>query len=134
MNSLCSEEWKVVKNVKKEKRRSRLEERRREQEIWGTILVDCPHVVTPSRAKKLQHMLNIDKLESRLLSKDWIDYQTKGWKYVKTLKKQKHGQETLEKRPGYEYSILELENGWGDRVLFCRVQEENNFELQEQLQ
>lgn len=127
MSSICSnlshshfQEWKVVKNEKKERRKLRLKERQKEKELWSRLLNECPHIVTPDKAKRLQKMLNIDKLESKLLSSEWITYQLRGWRYIKTLKRHKRGIEEMDKREGYEYLVLDLENGWGDRALFCR--------------
>ena len=115
--------WISVRNSKKERRRKRFQERLKEEERWSLLQKECPHIVTPTRARKLYKKLNIDKLDVMLLSDEWISYQKQGWKYIKTLKSRDSKIPQLERRPGYEYSTLELNNGWGDLVLFCKVTE-----------
>ena len=113
-----STEWTTVVDSRKLKR----EARRLERKKWESILQVCPHVVVPERAKRLQQRLNIDNLKERLLSEEWIEYQKQGWKYLNPLKPQRPNHSLITKdNETTEYSTLNLDNGWGDRVLFYRT-------------
>ncbi len=111
-------DWKMVVNTKKIKRDVRIQARKRERTRWEAILKTWPHVVTPHRAERLRRRLNVDKLDTRLLSDEWIEHQKRGWKYVKTLKLRDPSE--IPNVQGVEYSILDLDNTWGDKVLFSR--------------
>lgn len=112
-------DWTPVVDVKKMKREAKIKARREEKERWEKIQTEIPHVVTPLRARRLQRKLNIDKLEEKLLSVEWIDYQQQGWIYSRTFKPKNFSKIPLD-APEIEYSTLELDNGWGDKVLFYR--------------
>ena len=112
-------DWKTVVNTKKIKRDAKIQALKRERVRWAAILDICPHVVTPRRAQRLRRRLNVAKLDERLLSEEWIEYQTQGWEYVKVLKPQ-DSPESPESE-GIEYSTLEVDNGWEDKVLFSRT-------------
>jgi hypothetical protein len=111
--------WTKVVNHKKLKRNLKKKDVEKENIKWVELKNEIPHIILPTRAKRLQSKLNIDKLEYRLLSEEFIDYQRLGWKYVKVLKS---SDATDIKPPSNteetSYSILELNNSWGDCVLF----------------
>jgi len=111
-------DWKTVTNTKRIKRDAKIQALKRKRVRWEAILKTCPHVVTPRRAERLRRRLNVDKLDTRLLSDEWIEHQKRGWEYVKTLKP--GDPMTNPDDEDVEYSTLDLDNGWGDRVLFSR--------------
>ena len=75
----------------------------------------------PDRAQRIKRKLNIDNLDTKLLSQDWIDYQKKGWRYVKVLKpdSQTYPSGSESTPDSLVFSTLPLDNGWGDLILFC---------------
>lgn len=112
-------EWTTVVNTRKLKREAKFEARKKEQEKWKAILEACPHVVLPSRARRLRQRLNITGLDQKLTSGEWIDHQKKGWMYFKTLKPRDYT--PLQNTELVEFSTLEVNNGWGDKVVFYRL-------------
>jgi len=94
-----------LKNKKKEQFRTYLEE----------MLIIHPHIVPFERIIRMNSKLNIDNLKTKLLSKEWIDYQARGWKYVKIVK---NGHEPFGNDQNDIFSLLDLENKWGDCALF----------------
>ena len=64
----------------------------------------------------LRCRLNIALLDERLISDPFIDHQAKGWKYVKVLKPDED--DIPQDTESILYSTLELDNNWGDVVLF----------------
>ena len=101
-------EWKTAVNSRNAKRIARRQAKRAERAEWDVILNKYPHIVPPRRAKRLYQILGIDKLDKKLISKEWIEYQKQGWVYVRALKSQR------------SETIPENTNGWGDRVLFSK--------------
>lgn len=123
-------DWKKVVNHKNQKRKLKHKDIEEERIKWEKLKIDCPHIVPPNRAKRLQMKLNIDNLEKMLLSDKFIDYQKLGWKYVKVLKSTDktladctHLNENASVDKDVVYSVLSLDNGWGDGVLFSMVNE-----------
>lgn len=119
--------WTKVVNHRNQKRKNKHKELGEEKAKWDQIKKEIPHVVLPVRAKKLQQKLNIDRLEEKLLSEEFIEYQKSGWKYVKILKSSDNkpidkddipSDTTISSGELLTYSILDLENGWGDFALF----------------
>ena len=116
-----SSEWRTVVNKKQQKRRFKQKKIEEDKRTWDSLQKEYPHIIMPVRAQRIKRKLNIDGLDKKLLSQDWIDYQKKGWKYVKVLKPDS---KTYPNGTGIDstslaFSTLELENGWGDRALFC---------------
>jgi len=106
------EEWTVVVNRKNRNREEKLR--------WKSFLSLYPHVVSPQRATSLEAKLRVKNLKFNLLSEEWVEYQKEGWEYVKIIKSQ-----FIDELDLYEnnerYSCLDLDNGWGDVVLFRRI-------------
>ena len=113
--------WHTVTNKKQQKRRHKQKKINDEKRKWDDLQKECPHIIMPDRAQRIKRKLNIDNLDTKLLSQDWIDYQKKGWRYVKVLKPDS---QTYPKGSGVDsnnpvFSTLPLDNGWGDLILFC---------------
>jgi hypothetical protein len=111
--------WTKVVNQKKLNRSLKKKDIEKENIKWVELKNEIPHIILPVRAKRLQSKLNIDKLEYKLLSEEFIEYQRLGWKYVKVLK----SLDSIGIKPPLDtkdssYSILELNNNWGDCILF----------------
>ncbi len=85
---------------------------------WDRLKSTYPHIVIPARANRLCRNLNIDGLDTKLMSDEWIDYQCQGWCYVKVLKV---CDEIPNNTEYTTYSILNIYNKWRDRVLFSRT-------------
>lgn len=126
--------WKKVVNHKNQKRKIKQKDIEEERNKWEKLKIDSPHIVLPNRAKRLQMKLNIDKLEQMLLSDDFIDYQKAGWRYIKVLKSTDKTladsvppDTTTSSGEHITYSILGLNNGWGDTILFgMTIENEEN--------
>ena len=113
--------WYTVTNKKQKKRRHKQKKINDEKRKWDDLQKECPHIIMPDRAQRIKRKLNIDNLDTKLLSQDWIDYQKKGWRYVKVLKPDS---QTYPSGSGVDsdslvFSTLSLDNGWGDLILFC---------------
>ncbi len=115
---MSDREWTKVVNMKRQKQRIKCREQGVEKNKWDRLRREYPHIVLPNRAKRLQTKLNIDLLEQKLLSEEFINYQMTGWKYVKVLKPSDIIKELHPNDDGVTYSTLELNNGWGDQILF----------------
>jgi hypothetical protein len=116
-----SSEWHTVVNKKNQKRRTKQKQIDDEKRKWDTLQKEYPHIIMPSRAQRIKRKLNIDGLDRKLMSNEWIEYQKKGWRYVKVLKPE--AQTSVDgiaiDSTSLTFSTLALENGWGDLVLFC---------------
>ena len=126
-----SREWCTVVNKKQQKRRSKQKKIDEDKRKWDALQQECPHLIMPIRAQRIKRKLNIDGLDKKLLSQEWIDYQKKGWKYVKVLKPDS---QTYPNGTGFDstslaFSTLPLENGWNDMVLFCIPADDYEEEL-----
>ncbi len=84
---------------------------------WNRLKSTCPHIVLTDRAKRLCRKLNIDRLDEKLMSDGWIDYQRQGWCYVKIIKACDEI-DIPNNTKDTTYSILHVGNDWGDIVLF----------------
>jgi len=113
--------WYTVTNKKQQKRRHKQKKINDEKRKWDDLQKECPHIIMPDRAQRIKRKLNIDNLDAKLLSQEWIDYQKKGWKYVKVLKpdSQTYPNESGVESDSLVFSTLPLNNGWGDLILFC---------------
>nr|QBK86137.1 MAG: hypothetical protein LCMAC101_07320 [Marseillevirus LCMAC101] len=115
-----SREWCTVVNKKQQKRRFKQKKIEDDKRKWDVLQKEYPHIIMPARAQRIKRKLNIDGLDKKLMSDEWIEYQKKGWKYVKVLKP-----DMLERTKGtldsesLTFSTLSLCNGWGDMALFC---------------
>ena len=121
------DKWTKVVNQKRQKRKMKQKDIGEEKCKWELLKSEVPHIVLPVRAKRLQVKLNIDKLEHWLLSDLFVEYQKLGWKYVRVLKSSDDNGISGKIPPNtsdLDYSILELDNGWGDAVLFSMALEE----------
>lgn len=119
MKSTMAADWITVTNLKKKRRDARISASKEERLKWAAILNDCAHIVLPHRARRLRERLNVDKLDEKLMSDDWIEYQNQGWIYSRVIKPKYH--QTVPKNTlTVEYSVLEVDNGWKDTVLFYR--------------
>jgi hypothetical protein len=116
-----SRDWCIVVNKKLQKRRIKQNKIEEDKRKWETLQKEYPHIIMPSRAQRIKKKLNIDGLDAKLLSHEWIEYQKKGWKYVKVLKpdSQTDSNGTDIDSTSLTFSTLDLNNGWNDRVLFC---------------
>ena len=120
--------WKKVVN-KNQKRKTKYKEIEAERIKWNKLEKEIPHIVLPNRANRLQIKLNIDNLENKLLSDEFIEHQRCGWKYVKVLKstvmfEEKSNIDTT--TDGHIiYSVLSLDNGWGDKILFSKTKKKS---------
>lgn len=114
-------EWCTVTNKKQQKRKYKQKKIHDDQRKWDSLQKECPHIIMPTRAQRIKRKLNIDGLDEKLLSQEWIDYQKKGWKYVKVLKPdtQAYTSGTIFDSTNLTFSTLPLENDWGDEALFC---------------
>lgn len=114
-------EWQVCTDKKKIKR----QQRKNNKVLWHNLLSTYPHIVSPERALRLESKLNIDGLSNFLMSTECIEFQQKGWKYVKILKPNHNI--SLVIPPKYneidasEFCTLDVGNGWGDKIIFVRL-------------
>ncbi len=115
-----STEWCTVVNKKRERRKERFLEVLKEREKWDNLKSKCPFIVMPQRADRIKRKLNIDKLDEKFRSDEWINYQVvQGWRYIKTLKLVDINSIPKNTETAV-YSTLQFENEWGDIALFCR--------------
>ena len=116
-----SMEWCTVTNKKQQKRRCKQKKIYEDQRKWDSLQKEYPHIIMPTRAQRIKRKLNIDGLDEKLLSQEWIDYQKKGWKYVKVLKPdaQTYTNGIIFDSANLTFSTLPLDNGWDDEALFC---------------
>ena len=116
-----SREWCTVVNKKQQKRRYKQKKIDEDKRKWDTLQKECPHIIMPAKAQRIKRKLNIDGLDEKLLSQEWIEYQKTGWRYVKLLKPdaQIYTDGTIFDSTNLTFSTLPLENGWGDEALFC---------------
>jgi len=127
------DKWNKVFNQKKQKRKIKQKEIKEEEYRWEQLKKEIPHIVLPNRAKRLQTRLNIDNFEENLLSDRFIEYQRSGWKYVKVLKSVDKSvpveiplPTSTSQNRDIVYSILSLNNGWGDTILFSKTIEKEH--------
>jgi hypothetical protein len=113
-----SEDWVEVSNVKKLRYQNSKVRRQEEYERWKELKSQIPWIVDPSRARKIRQKLNIEHLDEKLLSDVWIQYQREGWNYVRVVRP--NDTQTLPINPNIEFSLQEVGNKWGDKVLFVR--------------
>lgn len=102
------DEWISVVDKKKQKKLK-----------WKLLKQEYPHIIAPSRALRIQNKINIDNLYEKLMSDEWIDYQKEGWWYVKVLKPSDPSG-IPENTDTEIYSILTVDNGYDDKVLFVK--------------
>ncbi len=116
-----SREWCTVVNKKQQKRRYKQKKIDEDKRKWDTLQKECPHIIMPAKAQRIKRKLNIDGLDEKLLSQEWIEYQKTGWRYVKLLKPdaQIYTDGTIFDSTNLTFSTLPLENGWSDEALFC---------------
>lgn len=115
---MTDEGWQIVKKRQRPKKKKYIltpEERQK----WNLLEIKYPHMVLPQRALRIRRKLNIDKLDIYLLSDEWINYQKDNWRYDKVLKAGTFNEKDIEKT--VNILILDLENGWGDKVLFTKI-------------
>jgi hypothetical protein len=115
-----ADEWTKVVNPKNQRRRRKQKEFEMEKNKWNSLENEYPYIVLPERARRLERKLNIDRLEARLLSDEFINYQKSGWRYIRVMKpKDMEGgipPDTISEK----FSSLPLNNGWGDYILFSK--------------
>ncbi len=116
--------WTKVVNKKKLKN----EERKKNILYWNNLKERYPYIVTPSRAHRIKTKLNIDKLDNMLLSKECIEYQCSGWKYEKVVRSGNNDNNLLTNTEDKIYSILPVNNEWGDIALFSKKKFTNTKE------
>lgn len=113
---MSADDWIEVKNNKKSRRQERRNAQIQEEQKWTEILNNYPWIISPSRASRLRQILNIEGLDDKLLSPEWIDHQKNGWIYSKTIKPD----DNIVILESEEQSILPVDNSYGDVVLFVR--------------
>jgi hypothetical protein len=116
-----TEEWVEVTNIKKLKYQNRRNQRSEEQERWRELRTSFPWIIVPSRAQRIRRKLNISLLDEKLLSEEWILYQKQGWNYIRVVRPD-DDTPIPSNTDTIEYSVLDVNNKWGDRVLFARSQ------------
>ena len=116
-----STEWCTVVSKKHQKRKSTKKEIEEDKRKWDVLQKEYPHIIMPARAHRIKKKLNIDGLYDKLISDEWIEYQKKGWKYVKIMKPdaQSYTKEPTIYSTSLLFSTLPICNGWGDEALFC---------------
>jgi hypothetical protein len=106
------ENWTKVGNKKKEKR----DRKKEKKEEWKKLEQQYPHLMTPEKIELFLHTRNISNFERKFLTQEWIDYQTNsGWIFFKVITEKENN---LEDDETFSYSSLNLNNKWGDKVLF----------------
>ena len=104
-------EWQVVE--KKQRKPSRKAD---EFQTIQTLRLTYPHLMDRASLVDIENRRNIVGIAEKLLSRECIELQTLGWKFVDVLTpKQKHSYEEP------EYLIKSLDNGWGDVVVFKKI-------------
>ena len=116
---MSEDNWCTVVNKKKHKRKQKLHDVETERTKWRNLQIEYPHIIMPVRAQRIRRKMNIEQLDVKLMSDDWIQYQKQGWRYVKVLKPD-DPDGVPESTSDINYSYLELNNKWGDKVIFCQ--------------
>ena len=98
------EKWTILrkKNVKDEER-------------FKSLKVKYPHIMTPDRIRKIEQIINIEGLSSKVLSDESLEIQKSGFEYIKVITPF----DTLPKSS--DFKLIPLKNGWGDYILFMKV-------------
>lgn len=105
-----NDDWQIVSNKKTKKK------------LWKELKKECPHIIVPTRARKISEKINIENLDTKLMSEEWINHQKNGWFYERVYKPEDFDQIPTETER-VEYSILQVENSYGDVVLFSRYKQ-----------
>ena len=108
-------EWTVVKNTKGERRRARKRAEYLEEQKWEDLLAEIPHIITPDRARGIEARNRVRGVVRKFQTDDWIDHQLEGWRFFKILRS---GEEPPQTTEDDAFSVLSLDNGYGDAVLF----------------
>ena len=91
-----------------------------EEKIKFTDLREkCPHIMMPGIARRTAAIIRIDNFAEMFTSDEWIDLQLSGWKYERVVKPDDGEFEMPD--DGYVYDLIEMQNKWGDYVLFKKV-------------
>lgn len=89
-----------------------------EKDKFTALKLEIPHIVMPGTMRLLRCELNVVGLETKFLSDDWIEYQREGWEFVRVVKPDDDLSEIPTDTDTIKYEMQELENGWGDLILF----------------
>lgn len=97
-------EWTTVKAKKRRTKKPNLEQ----------LKIQHPHLITQRDAEKIAEDNNIRGLVEKFSSEHWINLQLQQWRFVRVIKPEDRKQIPT----GNEFITLDLENGYGDAVLF----------------
>jgi hypothetical protein len=88
-----------------------------EEKKFAALQSEIPHLILPDKIRRLAKEMNIDLLAEKILSDDWVTHQRNGWVYLRVIKP-----DDIQVIPiDTDHSILPLDNGWGDVVLFQKL-------------
>lgn len=88
-----------------------------EEQKFAELRLRAPHIMIPGVLKRIERDERIDKLAVKFLTEDWIEYQCEGWQYVRIIKPD----DDIEIPTDDDFTMYEtqeLDNGWGDLILF----------------
>lgn len=92
-----------------------------EKEKFTSLREKIPHLIMPGEIRRTQRQIRIDGLADKLLSDEWIEVQRDGWKFSRVVKPNENVEEQLLELDDMTTQLLDLENEWGDCVLFVKV-------------
>lgn len=110
MNEFEKEKWTKVrkKNIKDF-------ENEEEREKFTQLKLDHPHIMMPDRIRKIEQMINIEGLSSKVLSDESLEIQKNGYEYSKVIT-------PFDILPSSsDFQLISLKNGWGDYILFTKL-------------
>jgi hypothetical protein len=88
-----------------------------EEEKFNLLKKEIPHLKMPQEVRKMQILENIDDLENKLLSEEWITLQAEGWEFMCVVKPDDQTPPPEDTKE-IKYELYPLENKWGDYALF----------------
>jgi len=112
-----AEEWTTVTKKKKPKKSRPSNTGGKTFSDFLQLKIKCPHLMMPDEIHEMAQRMNVDGLVDKFRSEDWIEFQMRGWKFVKVVKPEHMNQ--IPNDP--QYTTLSLDNGWGDVVLFKQI-------------
>lgn len=106
--------WATVAKKKPQRKNS---QRQHEFKQLQELRIEHPHILDRSTAQDIAIHRNIDGFVDKMMSEEWIRVQAQGWKYVGIYTPSQ--QNKIPDDP--TYMTMDLENGWGDVVVFKRL-------------
>lgn len=89
-----------------------------ERNKFADIQKICSHIMLPGVARRTALSLRIDNFAEKFLSDEWIERQISGWKYERVVKPD---DVECEIPDDDNHELVDLENKWGDYILFKKV-------------